>query len=123
MMCPASAPALPPLWCRHLWLCRCPHALERFSDPVQAELLTEQPQALRLLRRRLARRRLGIPGAGKALNLIGSPQVSEITMNDPDEVRTILDLPVWAVVGLSGNPARPAYDVSGWLAAHGRLHR
>jgi predicted CoA-binding protein len=46
--------------------------------------------------------------------------VSEITMNDPDEVRTVLDLPVWAVIGLSGNPARPAYDVSGWLAAHGR---
>jgi predicted CoA-binding protein len=46
--------------------------------------------------------------------------VSKITMNDPDEVRAILDLPVWAVVGLSGNPGRPAYDVSGWLAAHGR---
>jgi predicted CoA-binding protein len=46
--------------------------------------------------------------------------VSNITMNDPDEIRAILELPVWAVVGLSGNPGRPAYDVSGWLAAHGR---
>jgi hypothetical protein len=46
--------------------------------------------------------------------------VSKITTNDPVEIRAILDLPVWAVVGLSGNPARPAYDVSGWLAAHGR---
>ncbi len=40
--------------------------------------------------------------------------------NDPSDVRTILDLPVWAVIGLSGDPRRPAYDVSGWLAAHGR---
>jgi predicted CoA-binding protein len=43
-----------------------------------------------------------------------------MTANDPNEIRTILDLPVWAVVGLSGDPSRPAYDVSGWLAAHGR---
>jgi hypothetical protein len=43
-----------------------------------------------------------------------------VTAHDPTEIRTILDLPVWAVVGLSGDPARPAYGVSGWLAAHGR---
>jgi predicted CoA-binding protein len=43
-----------------------------------------------------------------------------VSANDPTEIRTILDLPVWAVVGLSGDPARPAYDVSHWLAAHGR---
>jgi hypothetical protein len=46
--------------------------------------------------------------------------VSNVTRNDSGEIRAILELPVWAVVGLSGNPARPAYDVSGWLAAHGR---
>jgi predicted CoA-binding protein len=43
-----------------------------------------------------------------------------VTANDPTEIRAILDLPVWAVVGLSGDPGRPAYGVSGWLAAHGR---
>ncbi len=42
------------------------------------------------------------------------------TRNDPTDVRTMLDLPVWAVVGLSGDPSRPAYEVSQWLAAHGR---
>jgi uncharacterized protein len=41
--------------------------------------------------------------------------VSNVTMNDPDEIRAILDLPVWA-----GRPERPAYGVSAWLAAHGR---
>ena len=41
-------------------------------------------------------------------------------MNDPAEIRAILDLPVWAVIGLSGRPDRPAYDVSAWLAAKGR---
>jgi predicted CoA-binding protein len=46
--------------------------------------------------------------------------VSNLTMNEPGQVRAILDLPVWAVVGLSGRPGRAAYDVSGWLAAHGR---
>ncbi len=46
--------------------------------------------------------------------------MSNITMNDSGDIRSILDLPVWAVVGLSGNTGRPAYDVAGWLAAHGR---
>ena len=36
------------------------------------------------------------------------------------ELRSILDLHVWAVVGLSGDPSRPAYEVAAWLAAHGR---
>lgn len=46
--------------------------------------------------------------------------MSNITSNDPEEIRAILDLPVWAVVGLTGNPSRPAHEVSGWLAARGR---
>jgi predicted CoA-binding protein len=41
-------------------------------------------------------------------------------VNDSHDLRSILDLPVWAVVGLSGDPSRPAYDVAHWLAAHGR---
>ena len=41
-------------------------------------------------------------------------------MNDPEDIRAILELPVWAVVGLSGNPGRPAFEVSEWLAAKGR---
>lgn len=40
--------------------------------------------------------------------------------NDPSKIRTILDLPVWAVIGLSDNESRPAYGVAQWLAAHGR---
>jgi predicted CoA-binding protein len=40
--------------------------------------------------------------------------------NDPEALRAILDLPVWAVVGLSGDPSRPAYDVSDWLLRNGR---
>ncbi len=40
--------------------------------------------------------------------------------NDPAEIRTVLDLPVWAVIGLSGNQSRPAYGVAQWLAAKGR---
>ncbi len=40
--------------------------------------------------------------------------------SDADEIRRVLDLPVWAVVGLSGNPARPAYGVAAWLVEHGR---
>jgi predicted CoA-binding protein len=43
-----------------------------------------------------------------------------VTDNDPGALLRILDLPVWAVVGLSGSPHRPAYDVSGWLIAQGR---
>src|SRR4051812_14426107 len=40
--------------------------------------------------------------------------------SNADDVRAILDLPVWAVVGLSGDPARPAYGVAAWLAAQDR---
>jgi predicted CoA-binding protein len=40
--------------------------------------------------------------------------------NAPEEVRTILDLPVWAVIGLSENVERPAFGVAQWLQAHGR---
>ncbi len=40
--------------------------------------------------------------------------------NVPDEILTVLDLPVWAVVGLSDNTGRPAYEVAEWLVAHGR---
>lgn len=40
--------------------------------------------------------------------------------NDPDALRTMLDLPVWAVVGLSGDPSRPAYEVAEWLIEKGR---
>jgi uncharacterized protein len=40
--------------------------------------------------------------------------------NLPDDILTVLDLPVWAIVGLSGDPARPAYGVSEWLASKGR---
>ena len=40
--------------------------------------------------------------------------------NDPEQIRTVLDMPVWAVVGLTGDPGRPAFDVAGWLVAQGR---
>jgi predicted CoA-binding protein len=40
--------------------------------------------------------------------------------NAPEEIRTILDLPVWAVIGLSENTERPAYGVAQWLQTHGR---
>ncbi len=40
--------------------------------------------------------------------------------NDPDTVRRVLDLPVWAVVGLSGDRSRPAYGVAQWLQQNGR---
>ena len=42
------------------------------------------------------------------------------TENDPTQILSVLDLPVWAVVGLSDNTARPAYGVAEWLVAHGR---
>ena len=45
---------------------------------------------------------------------------SAAPVNDPDAIRTILDLPVWAVIGLSDNPSRPAYEVAHWLQAKGR---
>jgi hypothetical protein len=50
----------------------------------------------------------------------GDTDEETMVVNDPDDVRAVLDLPVWAVVGLSGNRRRPAYDVSQWLVAQGR---
>jgi predicted CoA-binding protein len=32
----------------------------------------------------------------------------------------VLDLPVWAVVGLSGDPSRPAYGVAAFLQQRGK---
>jgi len=32
----------------------------------------------------------------------------------------VLDLPVWAVVGLSDDASRPSYGVAQWLQQHGR---
>lgn len=43
-----------------------------------------------------------------------------MSANDSAEILRVLDLPVWAVVGLSGDPGRPAYGVTAWLAAQGR---
>lgn len=38
------------------------------------------------------------------------------TINDPELIKRLLTTPGrWAVVGLSGNPLRPAVDVSGFL--------
>jgi uncharacterized protein len=41
-------------------------------------------------------------------------------VNEPAAIRAMLDLPVWAVIGLSDNPSRPAYEVAHWLQAKGR---
>ncbi len=40
--------------------------------------------------------------------------------NDPDTIRRVLDLPIWAVVGLSNDASRPSYGVAQWLQQHGR---
>lgn len=40
--------------------------------------------------------------------------------NDPETIRRVLNRPVWAVVGLSGDPSRPAFGVARWLQQHGR---
>jgi uncharacterized protein len=40
---------------------------------------------------------------------------------DPAVIRRVLaDTSVWAVVGLGGNPERPAYQVAAFLQAHGK---
>jgi predicted CoA-binding protein len=40
---------------------------------------------------------------------------------DPAVIRRVLsETSVWAVVGLGGDPGRPAYDVSEFLQAHGK---
>lgn len=38
---------------------------------------------------------------------------------DPSDIAAILDMQRIAVVGLSSNPARPSYDVSRFMQAHG----
>jgi uncharacterized protein len=64
---------------------------------------------------------MGLPGAGQTLTVSTTPPVPQTPpVNDPDAIRAILDLPVWAVIGLSDNTARPAYGVAGWLQAKGR---
>jgi predicted CoA-binding protein len=40
--------------------------------------------------------------------------------NDPVTVRRVLDLPAWAVVGLTGDPSRAAYGVAAWLQRQGK---
>jgi len=39
---------------------------------------------------------------------------------DPNTIERVLRHQVWAVVGLTANPARPAYGVGRFLQAHGR---
>jgi uncharacterized protein len=40
---------------------------------------------------------------------------------DPAVIRRVLaDTSVWAIVGLGGNPERPAYQVAAFLQAHGK---
>jgi predicted CoA-binding protein len=40
---------------------------------------------------------------------------------DPAVIRRVLtDTSVWAVVGLGGDPARPAYQIAAFLQAHGK---
>ncbi len=40
--------------------------------------------------------------------------------NDEGTIRRLLSYDTWAVVGLSGDPSRPAYDVAGFLQRHGK---
>ena len=41
-------------------------------------------------------------------------------MNDPDTIRRLLALDVWAVVGLSEDPSRTSHEVAAWLQRQGR---
>ena len=41
-------------------------------------------------------------------------------MNDPATIRRLLALDVWAVVGLSADPARTSYEVAAWLQRQGK---
>jgi len=41
-------------------------------------------------------------------------------MNSPDEIRAVLDLHTWFIVGLGDNPDRDAYWVARTLQEHGR---
>ena len=45
---------------------------------------------------------------------------ANLPVNDTAAIRAMLDLPVWAVIGLSTNTGRPAYDVAHWLQQQGR---
>lgn len=40
-------------------------------------------------------------------------------MNDPDDIRRVLELATWFVVGLGDNPERAAYGVARGLQQHG----
>ena len=47
--------------------------------------------------------------------------MTSFTWQDPEHVRFMLeDCETWAVVGLSGDPRRTAYDVAAWLQARGK---
>ena len=47
--------------------------------------------------------------------------MTSFTWQDPEHVRFMLeDCRTWAVVGLSGDPRRTAYDVAAWLQARGK---
>lgn len=47
--------------------------------------------------------------------------MSSFAWQDPDAIRFMLhDCETWAVVGLSGDPSRTAYDVAAWLQARGK---
>ncbi|MEP9364199.1 CoA-binding protein [Nocardioides sp. CN2-186] len=39
---------------------------------------------------------------------------------DPEQVQTMLDAETWAVVGLSGDPSRTAYEIAALLQQRGR---
>lgn len=41
-------------------------------------------------------------------------------MNSPDEIRAVLAMPTWFIVGLGDNPDRDAYWVARTLQQHGR---
>ncbi len=41
-------------------------------------------------------------------------------MNAPEEIRSVLAMPLWFVVGLGNNPERDAYWVARTLQEHGR---
>jgi predicted CoA-binding protein len=43
-----------------------------------------------------------------------------VRYSDDETVLRLLSYDVWAVVGLTGNTARPAYSVAGWLQRQGK---
>jgi predicted CoA-binding protein len=44
----------------------------------------------------------------------------DMARGDAQTIERVLRLPVWAVVGLSGDPARPAYGVARFLQTRGK---